>query len=139
MSDLLIDTDVFSYVNGARPEAAIFRPLMQRRKVFLSFASVGEALAGARCKRWGEFRMGALRQSLAELQVLHTSDAVVEAYSRLMEACERDGHALTHVPNRMDAWIAATAIAHNMPLLTNNLRHFRGTPGLSLIEHEEVT
>lgn len=35
-----------------------------------------------------------------------------------------------------DAWIAATALRHGIPLATNNRRHFEGIPGLTLVEHE---
>ena len=32
-----------------------------------------------------------------------------------------------------DLWIAATAIRHSIPLLSNNRRHFADIPGLVLI------
>lgn len=35
-----------------------------------------------------------------------------------------------------DAWIAATALRHDLPLATNNRRHFEGIPGLTLVEDQ---
>lgn len=32
-----------------------------------------------------------------------------------------------------DAWIASTALRHDIPLATNNTRHFEGIPGLTLV------
>jgi predicted nucleic acid-binding protein len=32
---------------------------------------------------------------------------------------------------KFDAWIAATAIRHDLPLGTNNRRHFEGVSGLA--------
>ena len=34
-----------------------------------------------------------------------------------------------------DAWIAATALLHDAPLLTNNLNDYLGVTGLTLISH----
>jgi len=32
-----------------------------------------------------------------------------------------------------DAWIAATAVRHNTPLVTHNPRHFRNIDGLEIL------
>lgn len=34
-----------------------------------------------------------------------------------------------------DVWIAATALRHNLPLLTNNVQHFQRVPGLNVIAY----
>jgi tRNA(fMet)-specific endonuclease VapC len=36
-----------------------------------------------------------------------------------------------------DAWIAATALRHAIPLATNNRKHFEGIDGLELVEPAE--
>ncbi|MEK7407030.1 MAG: PIN domain-containing protein [Acidobacteriota bacterium] len=45
------------------------------------------------------------------------------------EAAERNGKPI----DVADAWIAATAIYHGAPLLTNNPRHFAGVDGLEIL------
>jgi len=34
-----------------------------------------------------------------------------------------------------NAWIAATALRHDVPLVTHNAGHYQGVPGLKLISH----
>lgn len=53
------------------------------------------------------------------------------AYGRLaLERTESGTHRVI-APN--DRWIAACAIHHKLPLVTNNAAHFRGIAGLTLI------
>jgi tRNA(fMet)-specific endonuclease VapC len=44
---------------------------------------------------------------------------------------------ITTIPGRPmshpDAWIAATAVRHRVPLVTHNRKHFEHIPGLALI------
>lgn len=46
-------------------------------------------------------------------------------------ACEAAGHALGQPEHNADRWIAATAIRHDIPLVSND-RIFRVVPGLVL-------
>ena len=34
-----------------------------------------------------------------------------------------------------DLWIAATAVAHDVPVVTRNARHYRRVPGLEVTEY----
>ncbi len=57
------------------------------------------------------------------------------------EACWEYGNAYRHLAlngqliGGNDLWIAATSLAHGMPLLTCNLDHFRRVPGLSVVSY----
>ena len=53
------------------------------------------------------------------------------AYGRLAHEKTDAGSDRTIPAN--DRWIAACAIHHRLPLLTNNARHFRGITGLTVI------
>ncbi len=58
-----------------------------------------------------------------------------------MEACWEYGRAFRHLAlngqliGGNDLWIAATSLAHGMPLVTRNLDHFKRVPGLRVISY----
>lgn len=85
--------------------------------------------------RWrmagGGVRLAALRQQLARTPTLPVDDPVVEAFAHLFAECIRTGHALHQKAHVGDRWIAASAIAVDLPLLTGD-GAFRGAPGLTL-------
>ena len=50
----------------------------------------------------------------------------------------RLGHPLGHRANANDLWIAACAVHYRLPLVTGNVRHFDGLPGLELLVPDGV-
>ena len=54
-------------------------------------------------------------------------DTNVVSYARLFARRQREGGSMT--PN--DAWIAACAVRHGMPLVTHNAKDFRGVASLA--------
>jgi predicted nucleic acid-binding protein len=63
--------------------------------------------------------------------VIPADDDVAWAYARLRAACRLAGHALHDGPRRC-LWIAATAVAHRLPLVTDD-GVFAGVPGLTAL------
>ena len=55
-------------------------------------------------------------------------------YGNLRSTLAKDGR--TVAPN--DLWIAACAVRHSIPLVSNNRRHFENIPGLVLISEARV-
>lgn len=61
-------------------------------------------------------------------------DAVVAmSYSRISRELRAGGKSI----GANDTWIAATALAHRVALLTRNGEHFRQVAGLALVEYGE--
>ena len=129
MEFALVDTDVFSYLWQDRPEAAVYRPLVEGRVVALSFTSVAEAYYGAYKRRWGERRWGELEAALRPYLVLPYNRDVAVAWARLRADSEERGAPVAV----NDLWVAATAVHYGVPLVTNNSRHFEALPGVDLL------
>ena len=114
---LLVDTDVFSYIAWQRPKGKAFIPILRDRLLAVSFMTVGELYFGAVKARWGEKRILKLATILKSYTVIPGTYDIARAYGDI-KAVFRDQI------GECDMWIAATAIAHELSVVTNNLRHF---------------
>jgi predicted nucleic acid-binding protein len=112
VTDLLVDTDVLvDHLRGARR----FDP--GGSEVHVSVVTRAELYAG---RSSGEARIDMLLASLHELAV---DRAVAQTAGRLRRDID------IRLP---DALIAATALEHDLPLLTRNQRDFRRVGGLRM-------
>ncbi len=127
-SHVLLDTDVFSYLTRADSRGEPFRRAVQGRLLCLSFATVAELYKGARKRGWGADRLHELEAELQRYLVLASDSALTRVCGELLADRERAGRPM----EEFDAWIAATALCHDIPLATNNRRHFEAIPGLKL-------
>lgn len=126
---LIVDTDVVSYLmkGGARAEA--YAPHLQGKLIAIAFITVGEMYFGAEHARWGPERRSQLETTLRNFVVIPYDHEIARCYGRLMSEKRRSG--CTIAAN--DAWIAACATRHGVPLVTNNARHFEGIDSLEVI------
>ena len=121
----MLDTDTCIY---ARRRPAGFVPKLPLRDCGISVIVLGELEWGVeRSRRVAENRDG-LRDLLAALQVIDVDAAVAREYGQLRAHLRAIGQPIG--PN--DLWIAAHALALDVPLITHNLSEFRRVPGLSV-------
>jgi tRNA(fMet)-specific endonuclease VapC len=129
MDALLLDTDVFSYLNKpGDTRGDLYRPLVKGKTIALSFISVGELYFWTVKKNWGPKRIAQLEQ--------HIKAAVIVPYD--LELCREFARVKASLaPGRVipsnDVWIATCAIRHSIPLATHNYKHFEGIPRLRLL------
>jgi predicted nucleic acid-binding protein len=99
------------------------------RTTALSFITVGELLFGAFWRGWGERRAAELQRRLEAAFILPLDHETSLTYGRLKSGLRKQGRVLMD----NDLWIAALAVRHSVPLISNNLAHFERVPGLVLI------
>ena len=120
----MLDTDTCIY---ARKRAAGFAPKLPLQDCGISIIVLGELESGvARSSRVAENRAG-LRDLLTTVQVIDLDAEVARRYGRLRAHMRSIGRPIG--PN--DLWIAAHALARDVPLVTHNLSEFRRVPDLS--------
>ncbi len=68
---------------------------------------------------------------LNDYAVLDVTEAVAWHYATASRKLRQQGERI----NDNDLWIASTALAHNQPLATRNLDHFRRIPGVRLVSY----
>lgn len=119
---LVIDTDVASYLFKDSPRAKSFRPMLQGKQPALAFVSVAELFKWTLKRRWGSAKVEQLEAAMRRYVVIPYDRDLAWAWARLVASCEDAGRPIAAA----DAWVAAAALRHDVPLLTNNSKHFEG-------------
>jgi len=127
----LFDTDAISELLCPRPAPAYVKWLrgISREDQFTSAVVIGELYRGAYRSPARKRHLINIRQRiLPAVTVLPYDVAVAEVYGLLSAELEDTGKPLADA----DIQIAATAIYHNLELVSGNLRHFSRIPHLRL-------
>lgn len=127
MAVRLLDTNIVSFLMKNHTLAVVYRPHLSGHTLAVSFQTVAELLAGAALAGWGPARRAALEATLLTLLTLESNRAVCDRWAdiQVYRAARPIGVA--------DAWIAATALAHDVELVTHNPADFQGIPSLTVI------
>jgi tRNA(fMet)-specific endonuclease VapC len=122
VSGYLFDTDVVSAVMRRDPPLALVRRLAQvpPDRQFTSAVTLGELLYGA-ARRGSEELVRRVRNLVVFAQrILPFDEAAAEVYGPLRARLEREGRRL----DEPDLRIASIALAHDLTLVSGNVRHF---------------
>ena len=123
-SDVVVaDTMVISAIIDAHrnPDRAVaYEALIAGRPAVVSFVTVTELRYGALRAGWGDLRRRSLERDLARLVVAQPDDVVIEACAALRDRCHRIGHGLGQKIHEADRWVAATAMAYSVPLVSDD-------------------
>ena len=126
-ASFLIDTNAgIDFLNGKLPAAstAWLDHLLDTRQLAMSVVVRIELLSW----RTSSEGMRSLENFIAATEVLPLDESVVVQTIALRQQ---------HRVKLPDAIIAATALAHRLPLLTRNVGDFRALPGLAVINPHE--
>ncbi len=123
----LLDTDVLIDAGRDVPEAVtVLQAAEARGAMAISVITEMELVVGCRNKR----ELGALDQFLQRFDVMPVSAVVSERAATLMRK-----YRLSHGLLIPDALIAATALIHEVPLVSKNQRDYRFMKALDLLPY----
>ena len=132
---VVVDTNVVSYIMRGHTLAEAYAPHLEGRLSSITFVTVGELYYGAEKRKWGIEKRKLLETTLRNFVVIPYDHEIAKTYGRILAESERFGNAV----NPLDAWIAACAVRHNVPLVTHDYRDFKGIAGLSIITEYKET
>ena len=129
MTPVVIDTDVASFLFKNDTRAPAYLRHLRDRQWLISFMTEAELEQWARLANWHPKRNEWLKVFLGRFVIVPSSRDLVLKWAEVMVAARRTGRRL----ETADAWIAATALLYDSPLVTHNASDYTGVPGLKLI------
>ena len=130
MNIVLLDTNIVSFMFKSDSRAQAYAPYVQGQRLAISFMTVAELYQWAAVHRWGNRRIRKLEQILQTTYTILTFDVALCQQWGEVRAMRR---AMGRPISSEDAWIAATALQYNLPLITHNPKDFGGIPTLEII------
>lgn len=128
MNTLILDTDVVSFILKGDSRANQYANIVQGNRLALSFMTVAELFQWAAIRNWGEQRIANLEMSLSNFLIIPIDIEVCRIWGNL----RAERQAIGQIISPQDAWIAASAIRHNLPLVTNNAKDFQNITKLQV-------
>ncbi len=133
MSSLLVDTDVASFVFKGHPISARYEADLKGHTLLLSFMTLAELDRWTIQSNWGEARRNWLGIYLERFVIVPYNRALCTKWAEVTVEAQGNGCRIECA----DAWIAATALLYEIPLVTHNAGDYLGVPGLQLVSHQD--
>lgn len=129
MDFVVLDTDVASLIFRRRLAGPLAEQLA-RPSWAVTFVTEGEMWKWASLRNWGPLYQRRLESWLRGVIVLSAGETVARRWGDMTAAAQRRGR----TPPTNDSWIAASCLAHGLPLATLNVKDFH-----DLVDHEGLT
>lgn len=129
MNAATVDTDVVSMLFKGDTRAAAYRPHITGRLLGISFMTLAELERWPLERDWGQRRKLELAQHVTRYVVLPVSRELCGKWAEVSFAAKSKGRPI----QTADAWIAASALHYQVPLITNNRADYSAVDGLVLL------
>jgi len=124
MSSLVVDTDVVSFLFKSHPLAESYLPILQNHEWLMSFMTEAELEQWVLGAGWGANRIESMRFFLKKFGRIGSSRDLILKWATVRVGARRAGRPI----ETADAWIAATALLYDAPLVTHNRNDYLGVP-----------
>ena len=125
----LLDTNMCIYIIRKRPSQVLERfKTFRISEIGISAITLSELEYGVAKSGWPDQNREALIEFLRPLEILSFDERAARYYGEVRAHLERKGKPV----GAMDLLIASHAISLSVPLVTNDIRGFKGIPGLQL-------
>jgi len=125
---ILLDTNIVTYILSLATWADLYWKHIEDKEQCISFMTFAELLEKAYRQNMSPRRIAEQKKYLTErFTVMQCDNRLCEIFARIRS--ERRNKPISVG----DAWVAATAIAYGLPLVTHNARDFEGISDLTII------
>jgi predicted nucleic acid-binding protein len=129
MNAAVVDTDVVSMLFKGDTRVMAYRSHLSNRLLGISFMTLAELERWALERGWGASRKLDLAHHLRHYTVLPVNRELCFKWAEVSLGAKRKGRPI----QTADAWIAASALHYQVPLITNNRRDYSVVDGLTLL------
>jgi predicted nucleic acid-binding protein len=126
---VVLDTDVASFIFKDDSRVRLYRPHVHGKLWAISFQSVAEFEQWAILRHWGERRKKDLEEFLKSFVLITPDRKLCKLWAQVRAQAKLQGSPI----ETADAWVAATALRFDVPLVTHNRTHFNKVAGLVVI------
>jgi tRNA(fMet)-specific endonuclease VapC len=130
----LLDTDTVIYILKADPIAVANLKKHIHDPIKIGTVTLMELYYGAYKSQKVTSNLAKIRTLENVLEIIPVREEVAEIFGREKVRLEKEGIPL----DDFDLVVGCCALAHNLTLVTNNVRHFRRIEGLQVINWMEV-
>ena len=132
MTTLIVDTDVVSFLLKEDTRAQLYLPHLRGKTLALSFMTLAELYQWAYIRNWGTRKLVRMEEQLDQYVVVPFDKELCKQWAAIAVERQRLGRPISV----QDAWVAATAIQYDVPLVTHNHDDFTNIAGLRVISEE---
>lgn len=129
MNAAIVDTDVVSMLFKGDTRALAYRPHITGKLLGISFMTLAELERWSLERNWAMSRKLELSQHLTHYTVLPVNRGLCVQWAEISVAARKKGRPI----QTADAWIAASALHYQVPLITNNRDDYSSVDGLALL------
>src|SRR5262245_5821048 len=129
MSRVVVDTDVVSFLLKHDSRAEQYRSHLVDNELIISFMTLAELHRWALVRHWGKRGTAQLEAHLRRFAIHPFDAALCRTWAQVSHGARERGRPI----GVADAWIAATAVLHGIPLVSHNGSHYAGVPGLQVL------
>jgi predicted nucleic acid-binding protein len=122
----LIDTDWIIQALAGREQVVTTIDRLAAQRISVSILSLGEVYEAAFHSTNSQAYLTIYREFIAPLAIVPLSEPIMERFAEIRAHLRRRGQLISD----FDILIAASALQHDLTLLTYNLRHFERIPEL---------
>lgn len=126
---ILVDTNVVSFCFKGDTRAAFYQPHLAGRLQIIAAQTRAELELWSLARNWGLRQRAALHTYLKDFVLLEADEPICVRWAEVQDNAQKQGRPISI----SDAWIAATALVHYLPLVTHNPKDFRYVRGLTVI------